>query len=214
MTYDAVLFDFDGVIVETPSPSALYEALSRACDAFGGAAPTGETVRAVIAGDFDGIAARCRRLGVDTDDFCAAAAREMVRTQLEEVERGLRSAYDDVSAIRSLEAARGIVSDNHPAVVTSLLGRFGVDSLFETVYGCPLTPEGLERRKPSPANIEAAMADLDAESALYVGDRAVDVRAADNAGIDSAFLEREGCEEVRAATYRVTSLRELPAIVG
>lgn len=215
MQYDAVLFDFDGVVVETPSSQRLYDALGRTYEQFGRSGPVTETFQELMRGDVESLTDRCHSLGIETDTFCAQAAREMVRAQREEVERGLRSAYDDVSSVRSLEQPLGIVSDNHPTVVSTLLDRFGLRSLFETVYGCPLTPDGLARRKPDPSNIEAAIADLGADDALYVGDRAVDVRAADNAGIDSALLARD--EDVEPAdvdpTYRLASLSRLPALL-
>lgn len=215
MQYDAVLFDFDGVVVETPSPERLSDALARTYETLERSGPTAETLQAFLRGDFESIADRCRGLDIEADVFCARAAREMIRAQREEVERGLRSAYDDVAAVGSLEVPLGIVSDNHPTVVSTLLDRFGLRSLFETVYGCPLTPDGLARRKPDPTNIEAAMDALDAEDALYVGDRAVDVQAADNADIDSALVARD--EEATPAdadpTYRLASLSGLPAIL-
>ncbi|RZH66597.1 HAD family hydrolase [Natrinema altunense] len=216
MAYDAVLFDFDGVVVETPSSKRLSDALRRTYEKLGRSGPASETFQELMGGDFESIADRCQGLGIEADVFCAQAAREMVRTQLEEVERGLRSAYDDIAAVRSLEHPLGIVSDNHPTVVSTLLDRFGLRSLFETVYGCPLTPDGLARRKPDPTNIEAAMDALEADAALYVGDRAVDVRAADNAGIDSVLLSRPGTEPPEAdvdPTYRLPSLSGLPSVL-
>lgn len=217
MEYEAVLFDFDGVVVETPSSQRLAEALGRAYRKLDRSGPAAETFQEFVRGDVEAITDRCHTLGIETNAFCAQAAREMIRAQREEVERGLRSAYDDVAAIRSLETPLGIVSDNHPTVVSTLLDRFGLRSLFETVYGCPLTPDGLARRKPDPTNIEAAMDSLDAASALYVGDRAVDVRAADNAGIDSALLSRSD-EGARPAadvtpTYHLPSLSQLPSVL-
>ncbi|ADB60882.1 HAD-superfamily hydrolase, subfamily IA, variant 1 [Haloterrigena turkmenica DSM 5511] len=219
MQYDAVLFDFDGVVVENPSPRRMYDALARTYEQLGRSDPAAETVQEILSGDFESIADRCRRLEVDTDTFCSQAASEMIRTQLADVERGLRSMYDDVAAVRSLEAPLGVVSDNHPTVVSRLLDRFGLRSLFETVYGCPLTPDGLARRKPDPTNIERAMDSLEAESALYVGDRPVDVQAAHNAGIDSALVARADDEMEMgtaespdaAPTYRLASLTQLPA---
>ncbi|WP_226006753.1 HAD family hydrolase [Natrinema salinisoli] len=217
MQYDAVLFDFDGVVVETPPPERLSDALGRTYEKLGRSGPAAETLQELVRGDFESIARRCHTLGIETDVFCAQAAREMVRTQREEVERGLRSAYDDVAVVRSLEHPLGIVSDNHPTVVSTLLDRFGLRSLFETVYGCPLTPDGLDRRKPDSTNIEAAMDSLEAESALYVGDRPVDVQAADNAGIDSALLSRSaesGRDETDVTpTYHIPSLSKLPSIL-
>ncbi len=213
MPYDAVLFDFDGVLVEMPSSKTMYDAVCRTYEKLGRSRPSEETVRRLVSGNFDAIADQCRKLGVDANRFCTQAGREMIRAQREEVERGVRSVYDDVAAVRTLERPLGIVSDNHPTVVSMLTERFGVRSLFETVHGCPLTPDGLERRKPNAGNIEAAMDELGAETALYVGDRSIDVEAAHNAGIDSAFLSRDGDEPDVAPTYRLTSLSQLSSIV-
>ncbi len=218
MQYDAVLFDFDGVVVETPSSQRMHDALGRTYEKLGRSGPVTATLQELMRGDFESIADRCRRLEIDTDTFCTQAAREMVRAQLSEVENGLRSMYDDVSTVRSLSIPLGIVSDNHPTVVSRLLDRFGLRSLFETVYGCPLTPEGFSRRKPDPTNIDRAMDTLEAESALYVGDRAIDVQAAYNAAIDSALLTRSSESPADDAadiepTYRLSSLTQLPAVL-
>ncbi|ELY42516.1 HAD family hydrolase [Natronorubrum sulfidifaciens] len=218
MQYDAVLFDFDGVVVETPSSQRMYDALSRAYENLGRSGPAAATLQELMQGDFESIADRCRHLEIDTDRFCTQAVRELVRAQLSEVERGLRGAYDDVSVVRSLEYPLGIVSDNHPTVVTRLLDRFGLQSVFETVYGCPLTPDGLARRKPEPTNITHAMDSLEAESALYVGDREIDVQAAHNAGIDSALLTRSSESATDDAlavepTHRLSSLTQLPTVL-
>ncbi|WP_436343817.1 HAD family hydrolase [Natronorubrum sp. FCH18a] len=217
MQYDAVLFDFDGVVVETPSPRRMSDALGRTYAQFDRSGPATETFQELARGDFESIADRCRSLEIDANVFCTRAARELIRTQLAEIERGLRSVYDDVSVVRSLELPLGIVSDNHPTVVTTVLDRVHLRSLFETVYGCALTPDGLARRKPDPTNIEAAMDTLEAESALYVGDRSVDVRAATNAGIDSVLLSRTSSSDDPAPdvapTYHCSSLAQLPAFL-
>ncbi|WP_440764886.1 HAD family hydrolase [Natronorubrum sp. DTA7] len=220
MQYDAVLFDFDGVVVETPSARRLSDALGRTYEQFDRSGPAAETLQELVRGDFESIADRCRSLGIDTDVFCTRAARELIRTQLAEIERGLRSVYDDVSVVRSLDLPLGIVSDNHPTVVTTVLDRVRLRSLFETVYGCALTPDGLARRKPDPTNIEDAMETLEAESALYVGDRSVDVRAADNAGIDSMLLSRELSDDESVddtfdvtPTYHCSSLAQIPSLL-
>ncbi|WP_323174014.1 HAD family hydrolase [Natrialba sp. PRR66] len=233
MQYDAVLFDFDGVVVETPSSRRLSDSLRRTYEELGqsekpgptstpnpATAPASTLVREFVHGDFPAIAERCRSLGIETDTFCSRAARELVRTQLDAVERGLRSVYDDITAVRSIELPVGIVSDNHPTVVSSLLDRFGLRALFETIYGCPLTADGLARRKPDPRNIEDAMAELEADSALYVGDRSVDVQAAHNAGIDAVLLSRSDSEASTKTEsdldpdHEVGSLAELPTVLG
>ncbi|WP_232700850.1 HAD family hydrolase [Halobacterium wangiae] len=167
------------------------------------------------------ITEHCRSAGIKRDTFCTEAAREGVRAQLNEIRSGLRSVYDDVAAIRKLNYQMGVVSDNHPRVLSFLLKRFDLTSYFETVRGCRFTPSELDFLKPNPHNVQAAMETLGAESALYVGDKQIDVKAADNAGIDSALLRRERTAESEidvvptyeeidvVPTYEVASLCQL-----
>ncbi|WP_435180599.1 HAD family hydrolase [Halorussus sp. AFM4] len=212
MSYDAVLFDCDGVLAETPDRAAMTDAMRRVQRRFELSAPPERVVADFLRGNVASITERCRAAGIDRDAFCAEAAREGVRAQLAEIRSGLRSLYDDVAAVRELDRPLGVVSDNHPRVLSFLLRRFDLVGYFETVRGCRFTPSGLERRKPDPHNVEAAMAALGAESALYVGDREVDVAAADNAGIDAALVRREGRSAPDldvAPTYEVAMLWRL-----
>lgn len=232
MVYDAVLLDFDGTLVEVPSRERLRDAVIRACRRTGIDAAVRETVQALRAGDTDTLVERCRAAGADLDSFRVAAAGAVVGTQLRTVEAGLRSVYRDVTALSVLDCPLGIVSNNHPRALAHLLERFGLDEQFAVVRGCPFTPEGFARRKPAPDNIEAAMDDLGATSALYVGDQSIDVAAASNAGIESALIERDGFPpvdptveegppsedpavgEATSPTYRLSSLAELPDVAS
>ncbi|WP_158058210.1 HAD family hydrolase [Halorussus halophilus] len=216
MSYDAVLFDCDGVIVEMPDRAAMTDAMRRVQQRFGLSVPPENVVADFFRGNLSAITERCREAGIERDSFCAEAAREAVSAQLTEIRSGLRSRYEDVAAIRDLNLPLGVVSDNHPRVLSFLLRQFDLTGLFQTVRGCPFTPAGLERRKPDPSNVEAAMETLDAETALYVGDREVDVLAAENAGIDSALVRREDASEQGfdvSPTYELDSLWDLPATV-
>ncbi|UPV75912.1 HAD family hydrolase [Halorussus limi] len=216
MTYDAVLFDCDGVLAEMPDRETMVEAMRRTHERFELSAPPENVVADFFRGNLSSITERCRAAGIERDTFCAEAAREAIRAQFSEIRSGLRSLYDDVAAIRELERPLGVVSDNHPRVLSFLLRRFDLRDRFETVHGCLFTPSGLERRKPDPHNIEAAMEDLGAETALYVGDRSVDVEAADNAGIDSALLQRTGrfaSETGVSPTFEVSTLWELDDVL-
>lgn len=216
MSYDAVLFDCDGVIAEMPDKACMTEAMRRVQQRFELSSPPEKMVADFFRGNLSSITERCRSAGIERDTFCAEAAREGVRAQLTEIRLGLRSVYDDVAAIRKLNYPMGVVSDNHPRVLSFLLRRSGLNDYFETVIGCRFTPSELERRKPNPHNIQTAMETLEAENALYVGDRQIDIRAAGNAGIDSALLRRERPAEGEvdvAPTYEVSSLWQLHDVV-
>lgn len=213
MSYDTVLLDFDGVIAESPTEHTMRDAFRRTCDRFRRSLPEEQALREFVTGDFEAIASRCADAGIDPDHFCAQATVETIRAQWRSVERGTRSCYEDIDEIRSLTPSLGVVTDNHPTVVSLLLRRFGLAAVVETVHGCPLTREGLRSRKPDPSNIEAALSELDAQDAVYVGDRDVDVAAATEAGIDSVLVERVPVTTPVEPTHRVDTLRELPALV-
>ncbi len=217
MSYDAVLFDCDGVLVDLPDQRTLYKAATRTFARFDLGTPSTEAVRDLVGGNVEGIASFCRQAEIDRGAYCATAAREVVQAQCAEFEAGLRSLYDDVAAVRSLDAVCGVVSDNHRRVLTYLIERFDLSDRFRTVHGCSLTPAGFARRKPNPYNIEAALTAIDTEpeTALYVGDRGIDVEAADRAGVDSVLVCRDDDDLPDVTpTHRVESLRELPRIVA
>lgn len=232
MRYDAVILDSDGVIVEPPSAETLRTAAGDLLDRVDLDADPGAFARAFFDGDVDALAERCRASGADLSAVCQRAATVSFETQRREVERGVRSVYDDLGALAALEAPLGLVSDNQPQFVAYLLRRFDLAGLFETVRCRTVTPRGLRRAKPDPRNLGAALADLDAERAVYVGDRPADAEAAHRLGLDSVRLVREddggadGHEDGGAdgngdgddwpvdPDYRVDGLDELPAVVG
>jgi len=81
----------------------------------------------------------------------------------------------------------------------------------------PPTIHSLQLRKPNPHYIEQALGDLDAGNALFVGDNESDVRAAENAGIDSAFIRRPHRRDWELnvwPTWEIDRLSDLHDIVG
>lgn len=215
MTYDAVVFDFDGTLVEGPQKQRLREAVCQTCRRVGIEAGVDEVASALRAGNIRTIVERCRAAGICIDSLRRRVTAAVVRTQVMAAKAGARSVYDGVQTVTSIDMPTGIVSDNHPAVLDALLKWFGIAEQFDVVRGCRFTRDGLDRRKPSSVNLTGAMTELDAASALYVGDRPVDVAAAKNAGIDSALLVRDGSQrENTAPTHVLSSLTELPEILA
>lgn len=191
MSYDAILFDSDGVLVERPSTSSLLRAAKRTYERYDVEVPSREQLRAVLAGNVERLHALCREHDLDVTDFCLSAAANAYREQKREFEAGVRSAYDDVRALRDLDPSLGVVSDNQPQVLSYVLRTADLTDLFDVVRGCPYTPEEVQRRKPDPALLESAVAELDAEAVAYVGDRHRDVVAAHRAGLDAIYLDRD-----------------------
>lgn len=213
--YEAVIFDNDGVIVESPNKQTFQRAVERTFQNFGLARPNRKDIRAFLSRNVNSIRDLTDRYHVDMRDFCREAASHTFREQKREFEEGLRSLYEDVASLRSLDQPLGVVSDNQHAVVEYVLSCLRLEDWFETIYGVQFTPEGLRRMKPSPYYLNKALSDLETREALYIGDSACDIEAAANAGIDSVLLCRSGdsIDCGVAPTYVVSSLCAVPALL-
>jgi HAD superfamily hydrolase (TIGR01549 family) len=216
-TYETVLFDSDGVLVEPPDRETQARATRDAFRSVGVGDPNPGHVDAVV----DGIAVEtlmnlCREYDLEPEAFWAAREHHDEQSQLADFRAGRRSRYDDVSVVADLPGSRGIVSNNHHSTIEFVLEHFDLGPLFETAYGRPKTIESLTRKKPDTYYLDKALTDLDANAGLYVGDSESDVVGAHRAGLDSVFVRRahnDGVELEVEPTYEVESLAALSNII-
>ncbi|QLD89232.1 HAD family hydrolase [Natronomonas salina] len=216
MNYDAVVFDNDGVLVGRTHYERLHEAAWDAFEEVGVPDPDPEHVESMVVGvSPDDVRKVCTTYDLDAAEFWATRDRVAADVQREEIREGRKRLYDDISTIADLDQPLGIVSSNQQATVDFALEHFGVADLFDAAYGREPTVESLRLKKPEPHYIERALADLDAETALFVGDNESDVRAAEAAGVDSAFLRRPHRIDHELSvdpTYDLDSLHDLHGV--
>ncbi|WP_227353789.1 HAD family hydrolase [Haladaptatus salinisoli] len=216
MSYDAVLFDNDGVLVEPAASSTLREAVLTAFAEFD-AEPDADHVdalcRSVTPDDLDRV---CAAHDLDPAEFWEVRDGAASEAQLRELRAGRTTTYDDVGALERFERPLGIVSSNQHATIEFMLDHFDLGRHFETYYGRPPTIEAVRQKKPEPYFLERALADLGVEDALFVGDSESDVLAAVNAGLDSAFIRRPHRADYALSvdpTYEIEGLPEILPLV-
>jgi HAD superfamily hydrolase (TIGR01549 family) len=218
MSYDAVLFDNDGVLVEPVGRSVLRRATWEAFDALGISDPDPDDVEQVSIGvTVDRLSSVCATYDLDPERFWRARDYHSSHAQRVELRAGRAALYDDFDAVREIDAPRGIVSSNQQDTVEFMHDFFATRDLFDTAYGRDPTIRSLERKKPEPYYLHRALADLDADSALFVGDSESDVLAARAAGLDAAFVRRPHRDSYELSvdpTYELDGLADLFDIGG
>ncbi|MFC6613383.1 HAD family hydrolase [Halopenitus salinus] len=216
--YDAVVFDNDGVLVGRTPFDTLREAAWNAFESVGVEDPDLAHVDDVAIGVTPAtLTDVCERYDIDPSEFWRVRDRVASDAQVEDARAGRKTPYDDLDVLDEIDAALGVVSSNQQATVDFLLDHFGLAGRFETAYGREPSIASLSRKKPSPYYLERALEDLSAETALFVGDNESDLEAADNAGIDSAFIRRphrRDFELTRQPTYEIDDLHDLVSICG
>lgn len=220
MSYEAVLFDNDGVLVEPVGKPVLRRATWEAFDALGVPDPADDDVERLSIGVTPAcLSSVCASYDLAPTRFFRARDHYSSHAQRAELRAGRATLYDDFDAVRQIDTPRGIVSSNQQATIEFMHDFFATGDLFDPVYGRSPTIRSLERKKPAPYYLRRALSDLgvDAADALFVGDSESDVLAARNAGVDAAFVRRPHREDDDlsvAPEFELDGLSDLLALDG
>ncbi|MEY7851361.1 HAD family hydrolase [Natrarchaeobius sp. A-rgal3] len=189
-SYDAVVFDNDGVLTTPTDRDVLIEAIRDAFERVDVSSPSDEQVRTLLSPDRPSLRRIADHHGVDPATLWSAREQAAIDAQLAEIEAGRKRVYEDVTALESFSVPTGIVSNNQHETIGNILDNCALEPV-EVWYGREPTIEGIDRKKPTPYYLELAIDELGVNNPLYVGDSRVDVVAADAAGIDAAFIRRD-----------------------
>jgi HAD superfamily hydrolase (TIGR01509 family) len=215
VSYDAVVFDMDGVLLTGyHTPREVYrEAAAVALAEQGVEAPVPDDF--VDPGGVENFRRACEELGVDAETLWTARERGADERENALIAAGERPLFGDVDALADLDVPLGIVSNNRQATVEFAVEHFSLP--VGAARGRDPTLAGYERMKPDPYYLEAVLAELGVapDRSLFVGDRRSDVRTGHAAGTDAALLVRDG--DVPSGEpdpeHRIRSLAALPDLV-
>lgn len=213
----ALLFDMDGVLLEgRGNPGSVYERALEDAIAERDLDVDSET-RSLLAGyEYDRDFIRgCEVLGIDPVAFYGLRERYSARRAVDRLGSDGRTLYADVGVVEDLAEryTLGIVSNNYDAAVQFVSQYHELDG-FSYVRGRDPGVRGFYRRKPDPHYLLEAVDALDADGALYVGDRATDVVAATRAGFDAVFVRRPHNDVATLPTDPVTAVDSLTTLAA
>jgi len=219
MSYDGLLLDFDGVIVDVLEDEKRLPAV-REKIVEQSTADDIELDTEVVAALAESIKPERLQSVSEKIDLPAEQLwqyRDDAFLELFETEarNGGKNLYPDVTALDELSVPLGIASNNQTRIVRSLVTEYGLAEHFETIHAREPTPASLTNKKPEPTFLERSMADLAVENPLYVGDKETDIIAGQRVGMDTALIRREHNADrtiETEPTYEVTSLDEVVAL--
>lgn len=218
MDYDGIIFDFDGVLLDSARNN--FEWADR---------PTREKAREFgheIEGRVDPILFRVDsyedfRSEIEKSSYTMHEYLEIERAAAEKkvelVEKGELQLFPGVmETVRSVDLPMSVVSNAYGDAVDRIIPLLDLEQYLE-FWAAPRLEE-IERyhsiKKPETHMLERAISAMDSSNPVMVGDSAFDIEAAINAGIDSVLVEREHNSVEIAPDHVISSLEELREIVS
>ncbi|MBS3773338.1 MAG: HAD family hydrolase [Candidatus Thermoplasmatota archaeon] len=195
LTPAAVLFDMDGVLVD--SFHAWLRALNAALRRYGHEPISEHEFRSTYWGH--DLYENLRRLGIDDQvgAFCLTIFGDYVG--------GITIFPGTRETLRTLDGYPTALVTNTPrGCVDSILGHFDIDIFFDAI----VTPDDVEQGKPDPGMLLEACSRLNVEpaDAVFVGDTDSDIRAGRAAGCTVIGVQV-------AADLTIDSVTELPSLL-
>ena len=214
MKYDLVIFDLDGTILDTLND--LANAVNYALKIHGYPTRSVEEVRIFVGNGVANLIARALPEAVDEAEHAAVLAdfKARYRDHMNDLTRPYPGIPELLAALKRAGVKVGVNSNKFDAALQNLC-RLHFDGLYDLAAGeCDTTP-----KKPDPTAARRIMSELGVppERAIYIGDSAVDLQTAKNAGTASAWVswgfrrreEMQGCEAVNT----FDSVEELQAFL-
>lgn len=129
---------------------------------------------------------------------------------------GLTTLYPDVAetltALREAGCRLGVCTNKPIAPTRSVLAAFGLDALIEAVVGGDSMPQ----RKPEPEPLLAVIQALGGmpDSAVMIGDSAVDIACAEAAGVPAIIIPSGYGMVQPQASITASGFAELPSVIA
>lgn len=217
MKYGSVIFDMDGVIL-----NSLVEDEQWKYDAVKNALREKNLEPSEVSRDdlerFLGDYGRqeciqvCKEYDLNPDEVWELVAERTNLARIEKVKKGDFRLYSDarsfLEALHPRDPGMGVISNAPEAAVKTTMRFFNLEHYFNYYRGVE-NFQDLRKRKPHPDHLEIAEAELKKSPFLYVGDAASDIKAANHAGMDSAWIKRRNVEGNADPNLQAQDLNEL-----
>lgn len=213
--YKLIIFDFDGTLAITDK--AIISCIAKTFENFNIAPPGADTIRATIGinlpNTFKLLYPAIEESAIPT---WVETYRSFYRTEGEKQLDLFPGTKQLLQLASKSGLSLGVFSNKHVSFVNLFLEKLRIHGLFDLILG----DNGQIMQKPNPtifySIIKPLFPELDNSQVLMVGDTAVDLQFAKNAGIDSCWAaygygDRTECLALQP-TFVIDNISELAAI--
>ncbi|WP_293350663.1 MULTISPECIES: HAD family hydrolase [unclassified Microcoleus] len=214
--YKLIIFDFDGTLAITHR--AIISCITKTFESFGNIPPEAEIIQATIGINLPNTF-KILHPAIEESAIpeWVETYRSYYRTEGEKQLDLFPGTKQVLQVASKSELSLGVFSNKHVNFVNLFLEKLRINGFFDLILG----DDGQIIQKPNPSVfhsiIKPLFPDLDNSQMLMVGDTAVDLLFAKNAGIDVCWAaygygDRAECLAL-APTFAIDDISELAAIV-
>ncbi|QKQ98134.1 HAD-IA family hydrolase [Candidatus Nanohaloarchaea archaeon] len=215
--YDGIIFDKDGVLLDSAVNNFLWMDKVRinAAKKHGIEMDVDDAMTVAKASSAEKVQKLLNRKGASWKQL-QKIENTVQDSKIRLMEEHYITPFPQVGTILDNLDVEKAVATNAPRRTTNFtFDHFGLEGHFRIINAPPMDPiqEYFNQRKPSTEMLEAAMNYMDCSNPVMVGDTESDIKAAENAGIDSILVESYGERPELDPTHRVTRLAELKRFI-
>jgi phosphoglycolate phosphatase len=217
MKYDAVIFDKDGVLLDSMDDNFKWADRVRKemLEDKGRTITLEEAKKLALTSSADELRKLLEELELNAETI-REVEKEISREKIEKIKSGEFKLFSDTEKVLEQLSVPKSVASNAPYETTRfVVENFNLEPHFEVVKSPSLNDleKYVELKKPNPRMLEEAIEAMDAENPVMVGDSDDDIKAAKNAGIDSIFVNTNGGTDLNP-THKVRKLESILEIIN
>lgn len=216
--YDGIIFDFDGVILNSGRDNYQWAHKIRKEEAkkIGLRNITGNELNLLFScSNIEEFNRKLETFGLSFSEY-KEIEKKVAKQRLNLAKENFIKPFPDArTTLEMLELPSSVASNAYHQSTSEIIQYFEFDTYFNTWNAPQLEDlvEYLRVMKPNPLMLQENAKEMNAENPIMVGDSKSDIKAAKNAGFDSVLLDRNQREFSYGETYRISNLEELKQII-